>query len=163
VRFELLDGMLLVTPAAGIGHQQWARRLANLLEAAAPPDIDVAEAVNLRVGAAKILIPDVLVTRARGNVKVHEPGDALLVVEVLSPSSVSIDRVLKPHLYAAAGVPWFLRVEPDPVESPELWLHELGPAGYEQRARATVGRPLTLQRPFPAVLDPVELTRRPGG
>ena len=162
-RIELLDGTLLVTPAPGIGHQQWARRLANLLEAAAPSDIDVAESVNLHVGSARILIPDVLVVRGRGDVKVHEAADALLVVEVLSPSSVSIDRVLKPHLYAAAGVPWFLRVEPDQGQLPELWLYELGPDGYEERARATAGRPLTLDQPFAAVIDPVALTHRPDG
>jgi Uma2 family endonuclease len=162
-RIELLDGTLLVTPAPVSDHQQWARRLANLLEAAAPSDIEVLEAVNLRVGPSRLLIPDVLVTSRLGTTKVYQPEDALIVVEVLSPSSVSIDRVLKPYLYAAAGVPWFLRVEPDQGQLPELWLYELGPAGYEERARATAGRPLTLDQPFAAVIDPIALTHRPDG
>ena len=162
-RVELLDGTLLVTPAPGIGHQQWARRLANLLEAAAPADVDVAEGVNLRVGPSRLLIPDVLVVRGRGEVKVHEAADALLVVEVLSPSSVSIDRVLKPHLYAAAGVSRYLRVEPGPAQLPELWLYELGPGGYEERARAAGTEALALTDPFPARIDPAALTRRTRG
>jgi Uma2 family endonuclease len=162
-RVELLDGLLLVTPAPEYGHQQWARRLANLLEAAAPPDINVAGNVNLRLGRDRILIPDVVVIRNRGFVKVHDAPDALLVAEVLSPSSVSIDRVLKPHLYAAAGIPWYLRVEPGEQGSPVLLLHELAGDGYRELARATAGAPATLDRPFPLILDPAALTRRVGG
>jgi Uma2 family endonuclease len=162
-RVELLDGTLLVTPTPDSTHQQWARRLANVLEANAPPDLQVVEAVTLRVGPSRLLIPDVLVTATSGQAQVHQPEDALLVVEVVSAATATIDLVLRPHLYAAAGVPWFLRVEPDPAQLPELWLYELGAAGYEERARAGVGRPLRLTQPFAAVIDPVALTRRPGG
>jgi Uma2 family endonuclease len=161
-RVELVDGNLLMTPAPGTAHQQWGRRLANLLEAAAPAEMQVAENVNLRVGPDRILIPDVLVTRRPGDIKVHDARDAVLVAEVLSPSSVSIDRVLKPHLYAAAGIPWYLRVEPDERGNPVLLLHELNGDGYRGLARATAGAPVTLDRPFPVILDPAALTRRVG-
>ena len=40
--------------------------------------------------------------------------DAMAVVEILSPGSRRLDRVLKLHEYAEAGVPFYLLVEPGP-------------------------------------------------
>jgi len=40
-----------------------------------------------------------------------DPADTLLVVEVVSPSSQSEDRLRKPIEYAGAGVPHYWQVE----------------------------------------------------
>ena len=37
----------------------------------------------------------------------------MLAVEIVSPTSQSIDRVMKPSLYAKAGIPYFWRIETD--------------------------------------------------
>lgn len=54
---ELLDGSLLVSPQPTSDHQQLARRLANMLEDAAPDELQVVEQVNVRVAPGGILGP----------------------------------------------------------------------------------------------------------
>jgi hypothetical protein len=49
-------------------------------------------------------------------------------VEVMSPSSVSNDRVTKPVQYAAANIPHFWRLEVDPLV---LVVHRLAGSAYE--------------------------------
>ncbi len=164
-RIELLDGSLLVTPAPSSDHQQLARRLANLLEAAAPAELEVVEAVNIRVAPSKLLIPDLLITRRRGAAVVYEAEDVLLVAEVVSPSTTTADRMIKPPLYAAAGIPWFLRVELEVPRPPELWLYRFAGGSYVEHAQADASGALTLTGPVQARIDPAALLRRarPGG
>ncbi len=45
--------------------------------------------------------------------KFFQPGDVLLTVEVLSPSSGRTDRVAKLREYAAAGIPSYWVVDPE--------------------------------------------------
>ena len=62
----------------------------------------------------KLLVPDVVVVAARavGETTTRVPCEAVLaVVEVVSPSTVSIDRAVKPVMYADAGIPGYWRVE----------------------------------------------------
>lgn len=160
-RIELLDGSLLVTPAPSSDHQQVARRLANLLEAAAPAELEVVEAVNLRVGPSKYLIPDLLITRRLGTVEIYQAEDVLLVAEVVSPSTTTSDRLIKPQLYATAGIPWFLRVELAVPQPPGLWLHRLAAGTYTQHAQTSAGSTLTLTEPVQATIEPGMLLRRP--
>jgi Uma2 family endonuclease len=159
-RIELLDGSLLVTPAPSSDHQQVARRLANLLEAAAPDDLEVVEAVNVRVGPSKLLIPDVVVTRRLGPTAVYQPEDVLLVVEVVSPSTTTTDRIIKPQLYVTAGIPRFLRVELEVPQSPELWLYQAVGSTYAESGHASAGNTLSLTEPIELRLDPTVLLRR---
>ncbi len=59
--------------------------------------------------------PDILVLRRpapRGAVWI-DPIDTLLVVEVVSPGSENLDRMIKPGEYARAGITRFWRVERD--------------------------------------------------
>jgi len=44
------------------------------------------------------------------------PAEVLLAVEVVSPGSVTTDRITKPAQYAAAGIANFWRVETEPDE-----------------------------------------------
>src|SRR5262245_17100094 len=159
-RIELLDGSLLVTPAPSSDHQQVARRLANVLEAAAAQELEVVEAVNVRVAPSKLLIPDLLVTRRLGAMVVYEPQDVLLVAEVVSPSNATTGRMIKPQLYAAAGIPWLLRVELDARQPPELWLYQLVGGSYAERGRAGAGGQLIMTEPVVVTLDPARLRRR---
>lgn len=159
-QIELLDGTLLVSPGPASDHQQLARRLANLLEDAAPDELEVVEGINLRVAPGKILIPDVVVTPRRGRVKILNPEDIVLVVEVVSPSTTTKDQVLKSHLYGTAGIPWYLQVDPETPKPPALGLYELAGTLYVERAHICAGETLPLPPPLIGTLDPSTLLKR---
>ncbi len=150
-RIELIDGSLMMTPAAASDHQQCARRLANLLEAAAPSTFEIVEAVNVRVAPGRILIPDVVVTARLGRVVTYEADEVPLVVEIASPATILIDRTLKADLYATAGIETYLRVEltePAPV----LRLYRLERGTYVEAASSRQVNRLVLDKPFPVAV-----------
>jgi Uma2 family endonuclease len=64
-RYELIDGMLIVSPAANVPHQRVAFVLGLLLEEPCPDDLVVFGApVNIRFSLGSALEPDVVVARA---------------------------------------------------------------------------------------------------
>lgn len=105
-RYELLDGILLVTPAPGEDHQVVATRLAIALGSRLPPEIQVTAPGVVLHGTATQLQPDVLVYRGEGPIRQHwrEPRALWLAIEVLSPSSRIYDREFKRDAYLALGV-----------------------------------------------------------
>ena len=107
-RYELLDGVLLVTPAPNAMHQLLAMRLGHIL---------MREMGKLGVafvfGPGVVsnpprtqLEPDVLVVPARVPVssKWSDYAEHLLAVEIYSPSSRIYDRDFKRGAYHALGV-----------------------------------------------------------
>lgn len=115
--YELVDGALLVTPPPGPRHGRVAMRLAVRLVALVDNDEwDVLADIGTYFDRRNYRQPDVLVCRREAVEagRVHAP-DVLLAVEVMSPSSVSTDRVAKPAQYAAAGIPHFWRIELAPA------------------------------------------------
>ena len=139
-RVELVDGTLLVSPPPSVFHQAVARRLFRQLDAQCPADLEVVFEVGLRLGEDG-RIPDLAVVRrsapsGRG-VPAYEPQHLVLAVEVVSPSSRTNDRLVKPVRYAEAGIPSYWRVETDPVV--ELFAMELDGSVYREVLRATDG------------------------
>lgn len=155
-RHELIDGTLIVSPAPGYPHQRAARRLAALLEqaahaAAAPAEIF--EAVNVETPAG-LLIPDIAVVHAdaaRSATLVLPASAMIAVVEVVSPSTRRIDRLVKPGLYAEAGIPtfWLLDLEPSPAFS----AFSLAAGAYVQDAAIGTGQRVASDTPFPVTVD----------
>jgi len=120
-RYELLDGMLLVTPPASFGHQLVATSLAARLIAATGPSIaKVVGPGAVRRGNNTHLEPDVLVLPARfsGEEKWDEIDEHWLAVEVLSQSSRIYDREFKRDAYLALGVRevWLVDTEGRTIE-----------------------------------------------
>jgi len=159
-RYELLEGALLVNPPAGGRHQLVSLRLAGRLDAIAPDDLVVVEALGVRVPGGSVLVPDVLVAE-RDAVLVNDSGilDAAVVrlaVEIVSPGSRTQDRITKPALYAEARIPSFWRVELD--DGPTIFAYRLDGSTYTELATARPGQSLELDEPFPVSLDPAALT-----
>ena len=130
-RYEVHDGALSVTPAPGTRHQRvsanlfevlrWhvtRRRLGEVLYA--PLDVILSETT--------VLQPDlVYLDQIRRGLATERgiEGPPTLVVEILSASTATIDRVTKPHLYARYGVPYLWLVDPE-VRSVEAFALEAG-------------------------------------
>jgi Uma2 family endonuclease len=116
-RCELLYGSLVVTPAPSRRHQQTVLALAFRLREfalarghellAAPADVALFEHT--------VLQPDILLVERerRETARSFVDGAPDLVVEVLSPSTVRRDRIVKLALYARAGVPEYWIVDPE--------------------------------------------------
>ncbi len=164
-RFEVYEGGVLVaSPAPGVGHQRasyWLHRALAQAAAAAGADAEVLEAVNVSLPGGKLLVPDVVVV-AGGAIDENTtrvPSDAVLaVVEVVSPSTVSIDRAVKPVMYAEAGIPVYWRVELN--QAPKIVVCTLRRRSYVTHTTLTAGTTGRITRPFPVVLDPADLNRR---
>ncbi|BCJ51689.1 hypothetical protein Asp14428_31640 [Actinoplanes sp. NBRC 14428] len=163
-RIELIDGSLWVSPAPSKRHQHIAFLLAmGLYEAAERAGYLVLQDVNLRLAGGRIVQPDIVVADTDDLGTTVEATEARLVVEVVSPSSAGTDRLLKPQLYAAAGIGWYLRVE-QPDDSVELHLEKLAGAHYVSHAVAGPGQALTADDLFPFRLEVASLLhRRRGG
>lgn len=128
-RYELVDGALLVTPPPSLRHSVAAASLARLLLPHLPVGLGVLTEPGVHFDLRNYRQPDVVVYDRRAHVRDRiAPTDVLLTVEVMSPSSVSTDRVTKPAQYAAAGIPHFWRLELDPLL---LLVHRLAGDAYE--------------------------------
>lgn len=159
-RIELLDGSLLVSAAPGGRHQRVCKALAVALDAPLPPDLEALEGVNVRVAPERILIPDIAITAFHEDLTVYRADQVLLVAEVSSPSSRVTDRITKPPVYAAAGIPWYLLIELDAPDAPEAWLGRLKGENYVEHARARGGETLTLTEPVVVTIKLDGLPRR---
>lgn len=134
-RYELVDGALLVSPPPRPRHDDLAVQLMFLLGPLLPPEWRIAPGAGLYVDARNYRQPDLLVYERSALDKGRiEPADAVLAVEVMSPGSVSNDRVAKPALYAESGIPHFWRIEQDPIV---LLVHELDGTVYRPTGRFT--------------------------
>ncbi|CAN5564914.1 hypothetical protein BH09GEM1_BH09GEM1_44650 [soil metagenome] len=121
-RYEVLDGVLLVTPAPGNTHQLVVTRLLEfLLPAVQTPG----HAFITAPGAVSFpprtqLEPDILVTAARYPIRERwkDVRDYWLAVEVFSRSSRIYDRDFKRDNYHRLGIPevWLVDRESRSVE-----------------------------------------------
>jgi Uma2 family endonuclease len=150
-RVELVDGSLLISPAAGERGSRLVARVREAVAAALPEGLDLAGSVPLRVAPGRVLVPDLVVATGRaGEGAVRDAGEVLLVIELGSAGSGLVDRSIKPQLYAEAGIPYHVRVE---LEGPSAVAYLLIGGRYLEHVRVADGEPLRLEDPFPVVVD----------
>jgi Uma2 family endonuclease len=166
-RFEVFEGgVLVVSPAPGVAHQRasyWLHRALAQAASSAGPEVEVLEAVNVAMPGNKLLVPDVVVVAAEAidETTTRIPSEAVLaVVEVVSPSTISIDRAIKPAMYAEPAIPVYWRVELQ--DGPRIVVSALSRGRYVTRATLTAGTTGRITKPFPVEIDPAQLTRRIG-
>ena len=142
-RYELVDGALLVSAEPSLQHQRVAGQLFRLLQDVAPPELEVFLPVDVRLSTVRQIAPDVTVVRREDATGRRLERAPLLVVEVLSPSTRTVDLVLKRRVLEEAGVPSYWLVDPDDGVVTVL---ELVDGRYREVA---AGSDVTVDRPFP--------------
>lgn len=155
VRRELIDGVLHVAPPLTSVHQVITGRLAVTLERTCPDRLFVTQANDVRLSPHQKFIPDVLVTTfeaARRRAGSFTADEVVLAVEIVSPGSQSIDRVLKPALYAKAGIPHLWLIETDGGISVQTYTLDRDAEVYEPSGSFTevirTGEPWPIEIPI---------------
>ncbi|WP_051162611.1 Uma2 family endonuclease [Nocardia transvalensis] len=168
IRYEVLNGQLIVNAAPKPRHQEVLTWLLIALTSAMPPGHWVLPGVGVLIGDDEP-IPDLIA--GKGPVEKDDrgvrPDQVLLAVEIVSASTTLQDRMVKPAVYAEAGIPNYWRIEANsfkgrlPGETvPVLFAHALGDNGeYELTHRVAAGEPATLHSPFELTIDPATLLR----
>ena len=150
-RYEIHDGELSVTPSPGTNHQRVSRNLNAILGAHvrtrglgevlyAPLDVILTNTT--------IVQPDLIFVAPAHASRVSRrgiEGAPTLAVEILSPSTTTIDRSRKLQLYARHGVPYYWILDPD---ARVLEGCELAGSAYRLVTRAAGAAPVLLP-PFP--------------
>lgn len=158
MRYELVDGQLLVTPAPLPIHQRVVVQLTVRLEASCPEEFEVFVApFDFRPTNRRSLQPDVLVCRCEdvGPKRIERP--LLLAVEVLSPSTRMTDLLLKRAIYEEAGVGSYWLIDP---EQEVLTVLELVDGRYIERAVVKAEDAFEAELPFPVRIVPTDLVHR---
>lgn len=124
------------------------------------------EGVGIELPDDQLLIPDLTIADSgcpNTDGLLLNPVDVLLVAEIVSKGSTKKDRILKPELYAEAGIPYYWRIELENFRGrqhplPVILVYELcGIAEYKITQVCGAGSTLRVKEPFPIELDPGSL------
>src|SRR5215475_11986565 len=107
LRYELIEGSLQVSPSATAAHNIISRWIANLLEVSSQDgEFIVSTDQSVTIDDHSELRSDIVVARASvWDTTPFPVREAVLVVEIVSPTSVIRDNETKRAAYARAGVP----------------------------------------------------------
>lgn len=163
-RTELMEGNLVMSPSPTPDHNVGMLRLVFQLQPQLPgryeciPDIDVDLQLAAPDAPGTVRRPDLVVADRRARRRVRAEGgllrasDLLVVVEILSPGSQRIDRLVKRAEYADAGIAHYWIID---QEQHSLTAHRLVDAQFQADDPA-VGSFRT-DTPFPVTLDLADL------
>ena len=157
-RYEIVNGVLYISPSPGWSHQEIVGRFFRYLSAhVESPAIGGAFVAPLDVELApnSVFQPDVVVLLKASHKKLkerHIVGAPDLVVEVVSPTSETHDRYRKIAAYARAGVPEYWIVDPDSRTVEVLFLE----SGEYHSQGVYRGKATLPSQIVPALLVPVE-------
>ncbi|MFT4201584.1 Uma2 family endonuclease [Gordonia sp. (in: high G+C Gram-positive bacteria)] len=154
-RYELLDGVLVVSPSPRWIHQRVSVNLVARLYAVCTDDLEILHApFDVVLADDTVLQPDALVVRRSAFNDRALQGPPELAVEVLSPSTRGVDLLLKKERLQRAGCGHYWVVDPD---EPSITAWALRDGEYEVVGRATGDEELDVTQPFEVSLVPVAL------
>lgn len=144
-RYELLQGELIVSPAPGRTHQRVLIKLLGILSAAVAESEGAGEVgaapFDVQLSPNDVVQPDLFVVLPNQAAQYGErrfDGAPAFVLEVVSPTSGTYDRIRKASLYINAGVQEYWIVEP---ASRRILVHD--PASGEPSPRIAAAGILT--------------------
>ncbi|MBI2203243.1 MAG: Uma2 family endonuclease [Candidatus Rokubacteria bacterium] len=159
-RYEVHDGELSVTPAPGRRHQEIIGNLYVVLRQhveARALGVVFLSPFDVILSATTVVQPDlVYVESSRISIVTERgvEGPPSVVVEVISPSTGTIDRAVKFQLYARHRVPFYWIVDPD---ARSIEAYERADTGYVLATAVQGTDPVSLP-PFPELrLNPASL------
>jgi len=152
-RYELDDGVLIVSPAPAFPHQLAVTRLAVLLDHACPEGLVVLAGVGVNINKFQHRVPDVAVVRSDRPDTVFEERPPELVIEVASPRTRLYDANRKKDVYQSFGIPAYWIVDPDRGR-PALKVFELRDGEYAEVARVTGDEAFSALVPFAVTVVP---------
>jgi Uma2 family endonuclease len=133
---ELVDGEIIVSPAAASIHYLIARKLTTLLEQhglTAEMEANLV-LVDERPGQkALVRQPDVYVTRSEPEKLFQHAENIVLAAEIVSPGSMITDWIEKMSEYADAGIEHYWIIDLFSDGSPHLYTFRLRHGGYGDR------------------------------
>ena len=154
-RHELIDGVLVASPAPAWQHQRILLNLTLALHAARPSGLTLLFApFDVVLGPDTVMEPDLLVARTDDMTERDLPVAPLLAVEVLSPSTRRFDLTLKKSRFEAAGCPSYWAIDP---EGPRITAWELREGRFEQVADVVGDEPFAATSPCPVTMVPKDL------
>lgn len=154
-RYELIDGVLVVSPAPRHLHQRAVVQLVLRASAALPSDAELLTApFDVVLDDSTVVQPDLVVARREDFTDRDLPVAPLLAVEVLSPSTRAIDLLLKKDRLERAGCAHYWVVDPD---EPSIVAWSLTDGHYRQTAHATGEETFEVTEPFAMSLKPTDL------
>jgi Uma2 family endonuclease len=153
--YELIDGVLIVSPPPGRRHQRALLRLGELLDDTCPEDLAVLwPPYVVRTADDTELRPDLQVAWEEdidGEVVLDAPE---LVIEIADPSTAINDFNNKKAAYARMGVPHYWVLDPS---RPVLLVYELDGGHYRRKARVCAEESFETDDPFPVRIVLTEL------
>ena len=104
-KYELDDGVLVVSPAPAIKHQLVLQRLSGMLGSVSPRNYVVLPGPGVEMTKYQYRIPDLVVARidAIGFEDVTMTKPPVLAIEIASPSTAIYDRNRKKDVYPASA------------------------------------------------------------
>ncbi|WP_158879566.1 Uma2 family endonuclease [Amycolatopsis anabasis] len=159
-KYECLGGYLIMSPYEGAANSYGEIRLGVILDGSVrSAGLLPYGTVNVRFSSDTWTQPDLTILKESARGATWVPADRVLMpIEFVSPSSRRRDRIDKPHLCAAAGVPWYLRVEINyAARYVALRLGRLDGDHYVDHATARGGQRFAIDEPIKLDFDPAEL------
>lgn len=151
-RYELQDGVVVMSPRPTPLHSRIQTRLIALLDSQIPEGLVLLNEVDvdLQLSSPVVRVPDLVIARESVvTARIAKAADVLLAIEIVSPGSGHMDTAIKPMEYADAGIPHYWVIDPNPPVTATVY--HLIDGAYEESQRAE--GPFMVSEPCPLTAD----------